>query len=70
MKNELAISVSLADGKSQYDAQCKKVLANRVILAWILRYTVEEFQEKDIAHVKMCIGNDICISRIRVMPGT
>lgn len=69
MKNELAISVSLADGKSQYDAQCKKVLANRVILAWILRYSVEEFQEKDIAHVKMCIGNDICISRIRVMPG-
>ena len=60
MKNELAISVSLADGKSQYDAQCKKVLANRVILAWILRYTVEEFQEKDIAHVEMCIGNDIC----------
>ena len=40
MRNELAGDIGLAAGKIQYDAQCKRVLANRVILAWILKYTV------------------------------
>lgn len=37
MKNELAGDIGLAAGKSQYDAQCKRVLANKVILAWIIK---------------------------------
>ena len=45
MKNELAGDIGLAAGKSQYDAQCKRILANKVILAWILKYTVKEFEE-------------------------
>ena len=38
MRNELAGDIGLAAGKSQYDAYCKRILANKVILAWILRY--------------------------------
>ena len=69
MRNELAGDIGLAAGKIQYDAQCKRVLANRVILAWILKYTVKEFKNMSIRQIKKCIGNDIHISRVRVSPG-
>ena len=35
MKNELARELSLAEGKHQYDNQVKRVLSNKIILAWI-----------------------------------
>ena len=38
MKNELARELSLAEGKIQYDNSVKRVLANKRILAWILKY--------------------------------
>lgn len=69
MKNELAGDIGLAAGKSQYDAQCKRVLANKVILAWILKYTVKEFRSMSIRQIKKCIGNDILISKVSVEPG-
>ena len=69
MKNELAGDIGLAAGKSQYDAQCKRILANKIILAWILKYTVKEFKKMSIRQIKQCIGNDIMISRVRVDPG-
>ena len=36
----LANDIDATDGKSKYDTQVKKVLANKIILAWILKYTV------------------------------
>ena len=69
MKNELAGDIGLAAGKSQYDAQCKRILANKVILAWILKYTVKEFRSMSIRQIKKCIGNDILISKVSVEPG-
>ena len=63
MKNELAGDIGLAAGKSQYDAQCKRILANKVILAWILKYTVKEFEEMSIRRIKLMI------SQVRVDPG-
>lgn len=41
MKNEFAGDLALAEGKSQYDTYCKRILANKVILAWILKYVAE-----------------------------
>ena len=38
MKNELAGDIALAKGKSQYDTYCKRILANKIILAWILKW--------------------------------
>ena len=69
MKNELAEDIGLAAGKSQYDAQCKRVLANKEILAWIPKHTVKEFADMSIRRIKKCIGNDIQISKVRVDPG-
>ena len=69
MRNDLAGDIGLAAGKSQYDAYCKRILANKVILAWILRYSVKEFAHMRIAEIKKCIGDDIQISKVRVSPG-
>lgn len=33
MRNELAGDIGLASGKTQYDACCKRILANKEILA-------------------------------------
>lgn len=47
MKNELAGDIALANGKSQYDTYCKRILANKIILAWILKYVAEELEEDE-----------------------
>lgn len=69
MKNELAGDVALANGKSQYDTYCKRILANKIILAWILKYVAEEFADMDISKIKECIGPDVKISEVNVLPG-
>ena len=69
MKNELAGDIALAKGKSQYDTYCKRILANNIILAWILKYVAEEFADMDISKIKECIGTDVQISEVNVLPG-
>ena len=69
MKNELAGDLTLAEGKSQYDTYCKRILANKIILAWILKYAAEEFKDMSISQIKTCIGSDIHISEVSVLPG-
>ena len=69
MKNELAGDLTLAEGKSQYDTYCKRILANKIILAWILKYAAEEFKDMPISQIKTCIGSDIRISEASVLPG-
>lgn len=69
MKNTLARDIELAEGKSQYDAQCKKVLANKTILAWILKYTVRECGNMEIDKIKNCIYGEPELSSVRMEPG-
>ena len=69
MKNELAGDIALAKGKTQYDTYCKRILANKIILAWILKYVAEEFADMDIGQIKKCIGTDIQVSEVNVLPG-
>ena len=69
MKNELARDLSLAEGKHQYDNQVKRVLSNKIILAWILKYVTEEFADMSVDKIKACIGSDIEMSEVGVMPG-
>lgn len=69
MKNELARNLLLAGQKVQYDAQCKKVLSHKVILAWILKYTMEEFREFSIEEIAGAIEGKPEISAVQVNPG-
>ena len=37
---------------SAYDTNVKYLLADKQILSWILKYTVEEFQNMDIENIR------------------
>lgn len=69
MKNELAREIHLAEGKNQYDTQCKRILSHKIILAWILKYTAKEFADMTIRQIEECIGDDVKITQISVAPG-
>lgn len=44
-KTTLAQSMDAAEQKAQYDAACKRVLAEKIILAWIMKHTMKEYAE-------------------------
>ncbi|MCM1134135.1 MAG: hypothetical protein NC400_01045 [Clostridium sp.] len=60
IKTNLAQAVdATSDAGSAYDTSIKYLLADKQILSWILKYTVEEFQDMAIEDITGCIGDDI-----------
>ena len=54
----------------QYDKSIKKVLANKPILARILKFTVHELSTLSLQQIASCIdGNSIMIGQTFVEPG-
>lgn len=49
-ENMLAQSLMTAESV-RMDNSCKKVLANKVILAWIMKYSMSEFADCEIAEI-------------------
>ena len=66
--NETGKLLMKTEQKAQYDANAKILLGDRQILAWILKYTVSEFERYDIPQIMACIG-PTDISNIPVDPG-
>lgn len=52
VQNDLSISISSYDDESRYDAACKKLLANKQILARILKNCVKEFEDCNIKDIE------------------
>ena len=65
----LSKDIEAANHKIKYDTQVKKVLANKIILAWILKYTVKEFAHTSIPEIETCIEGNIEIGTVPVEPG-
>ena len=51
MENILAKSITAAGDKAAYDAACKRLLANKVILAWIMKSCLEEYQDITVEEI-------------------
>lgn len=51
MNNELSRDLSYAKEKVQYDTQCKRVLSQKEILAWVLKRTVKEFTNMSVLQI-------------------
>ena len=68
METNLARAVNIARNKAKYDENVKEILADKQILAWILKYTLREFEDEDIENI---IGNidEPEISKVRLEPG-
>ncbi|MCC8066522.1 MAG: hypothetical protein LIO94_05400 [Clostridiales bacterium] len=69
MYNGFMKELSLSGAKVQYDTQCKRVLAHKSILAWILKYTLEEFFEVSLEDIPGYIEGGIDIGTVPVYPG-
>lgn len=55
--------------KAKYDAEVKKLLSNKTILAWIMKHTMEEFKNYPIAVIHDCIEGEPEISKVKLRPG-
>lgn len=53
---------------SIYDENVKLILADKSVLAWILRRCTNEFAEKSLATVQACINGDPVIGKMAVTP--
>lgn len=65
-KTQLAKLIELTNDKAKYDAQVKKILANKAILAWILKTCTIEFSAFSPKEIISCIEGEPEISTISV----
>lgn len=66
----IADSIDLVGRNAQYDYACRKLLANREILAWILKEAAEEFRDCDVKEIaKEYIQGEPRVASVPVNPG-
>ena len=67
----LASSIHVAQDKADYDAACKRLLSEKIILAWILKHCLKEFQDYDVREIaEKFIEGQPQVSTVSVTPDT
>lgn len=51
IENILAKNITAAGRKAAYDAACKRLLANKIILAWIMKSCLEEYKNYSVNEI-------------------
>lgn len=51
VETTLAKNIRIADDKAKYDEACKRLLAEKMILAWIMKSCLEEYTEYDVKEI-------------------
>ena len=69
MNTELKNAVLATDRDAQYDNSAKRLIAHKIVLAWILIRTVEEFKGMEPLEVAALIEGIPYISAVPVEPG-
>ena len=67
----LSNSIEAADKRASYDAACKQILAEKIILAWIMKHTMKEFKDVPVQVIadKYIIDTPE-VGKIPVLPDT
>lgn len=65
----LSHAISAADAACNYDTNVKYLLADKQILAYILKYAVTEFQDMTIKEIISCIGADLAVGTMTIDAG-
>lgn len=47
----IANNIHIADDKARYDAACRRLLSDKMILAWIMKNCLEEFRDCGIKEI-------------------
>ena len=66
----LKSSLDSANDKAKYNENVKAILSDKYILAWILKYSVKEYEDCSIEEIYGCIEGTPQVSNISVMPGS
>ena len=69
VKTYFANEMEAAGRKAQYDSEAKKILSDKTILAWILKYTVRELDGYTVEEIRGFMEEDPEISEVLVYPG-
>ena len=48
LETTISKNIRIADDSARYDAACKRLLSEKIILAWIVKSCVEEFRDCDV----------------------
>ena len=65
----LSQAAQAAGSTAAYDTNVKYLLADKQILARILKYTIQECREMTIEDIMACIGEDIEVASAALNPG-
>ena len=69
MKSALTNDLKLAAYCAQYDEHAKRLLAHRMILAWIMKCSIREFSQLTVKYIATeCIQGDIEVAQVSVLP--
>ena len=68
-KTYLANAIDIVDMQAEYDGEAKKLVSDRTILAWIVKYTVRELRDNTIEEIKAAIEGEPEIAMVPVYPG-
>lgn len=68
-ETNLAQTVEITGDEVSYDTNVKYLLADRQVLARILKYTLSEFKDMPVNEVMGSIGSDIEVGKMPVDPG-
>lgn len=68
-KTLIANTLEIAGAKARYNSRAKKLFANKVLLAWIVKYSTKEFRDYSVETIMDCIEGEPEISKTPVCPG-
>ncbi|MFG6349466.1 MAG: hypothetical protein K1W15_12225 [Lachnospiraceae bacterium] len=51
IENILSENITAAGSKADYDAACKRLLSNKIILAWIMKSCIEEYSSYEVYEI-------------------
>lgn len=51
MDTTIAKNIRVTDEKASYDAACKRLLSEKIILAWIMKNCLEEYRNCDVDEI-------------------
>ena len=68
-KTTLSQSIDIVQQKAQYDEACKKVLAEKIILSWIMKHTMKEYVNYEVGEiVQNFIVGEPKVAETKIMP--
>ncbi len=69
-KTSLASGIDITKDMAEFDASCKRLLSEKIILAWIMKSCLDEFRDFDVETIaEKCIEGNPIISKMPVSPG-